>query len=67
VLAGIVTGVVAGVALVVAVVLWFYRGCLRCFGRGKKADDGAEQVPPAYGVENKDFKPQVQEVAPEAK
>lgn len=65
-LAGIVTGVVAGVALVVAAVLWVFRGCLGCFGR-KKADKTAEQDPPAYDVNDKKLETQVQEVAPEAR
>jgi hypothetical protein len=49
VLAGIVSGVVAGVSLVGATVLWFFRGCLGCFGRKKKADKGAEQDHPVKG------------------
>jgi hypothetical protein len=66
--AGIVTGVVAGLALMGAVVLGIFRGCLGlCFGRKKKAATGAEPKPPAYGVTNKDAEPQVQEVAPGAK
>jgi len=62
--AGIVTGVLVVVGLAVTAVLWC---CAGCFGRKKKTTEGAEQVPPAYGMENKDLEPQVDEVAPGAK
>lgn len=57
-------GVLAAIGAIGAVVLWLF-GC--CFGKKKKAADGAEEQPPAYAGDIKVPETQVHEVSPESK